>query len=354
MKKITRYALVAVPLVVVGIAFATRGHWTWLLEDGSAQTVGAVAPALEDLDGDTDRLYRIRSDDRSSVTYSVEEVLAGTERTAEGTTTAVAGDIAVNTEDPSASRIGTIVVNIEQFRSDSALRDKRIRTDFLNSTDFPMAEFEATSIEGIPEDLDGGATAELTIEGDLTVAETTAPATFTGTATLDDDTLTADLTTTVLMSDYEVGPISVAGLVKTGDEVDLTFHLVADRTDIGTPAPDGRMLIVDAPTFAEGDFADTIQPIVEARCASCHVDDGAGAHTIELATAGDVAEIADEIKLVTAGSIGTPLRAIEPATTREPCGCVASHVYVKPSDTASARFCRPRVGSYCCSSTRRI
>ena len=299
MKRYLRWGLFALPILVIGTAFVTRDQWAWMLEDGSPQTVGAYAPALEGLDADTHHLYRIASDDRSSVTYEVDEILAGVDKTATGTTEAVAGDIAIDTTDPSASQIGTIVVNVEQFTSDSALRDKRIRTDFLNSTDFPMAEFEATSIEGIPEDLDGGATAELTIEGDLTVAETTAPATFTGTATLDDDTLTADLTTTVLMSDYEVGPISVAGLVKTGDEVDLTFHLVADRTDIGTPAPDGRMLIVDAPTFAEGDFADTIQPIVEARCASCHVDDGAGAHTIELATAGDVAEIADEIKLVT-------------------------------------------------------
>ena len=324
MKKITRYALVVVPLVVVGIAFATRGHWTWLLEDGSAQTVGAVAPALEDLDGDTDRLYRIRSDDRSSVTYSVEEVLAGTERTAEGTTTAVAGDIAVNTEDPSASRIGTIVVNIEQFRSDSALRDKRIRTDFLDSSEYPMAEFSATSIEGLPESIDGDTRADLTIEGDLTVRDTTAPATFEGTAELTDDTLTATVSTTVSMEDYGVGPINVAGLVRTGDEVRLTFDLHAERTEIGTPAPAGAVLLVEGHEIPEGEFAETIQPIIESRCASCHTGTGAGTHTIELATAGDVAEIAREIKLVTgsgymppwpASDVGVPMQhdfSIEP------------------------------------------
>ncbi|MCB0962662.1 MAG: YceI family protein, partial [Acidimicrobiales bacterium] len=222
----------------------------------------------------------------------------GTDKTAEGTTTAVAGDIAIDVADPSASQIGTIVVNVEQFTSDSNLRDKRLRTDFLNSTDFPMAEFEATSIDGIPDAVDGETTAEVTITGDLTVAEVTAPATFAGTVTVDDDTLSAELTATVLMSDYNIGPINIAGLVRTGDEVDLSFDLVADRTDVGTPAPDGRMLIVDAPTFPEGEFAQTVQPIIEQRCASCHVGDGAGAHTVELDTAGDVAEIADDIKLV--------------------------------------------------------
>lgn len=298
MKRYLRWGLFALPILVIGTAFVTRDQWAWMLEDGSPQTIGAYAPALEGLDADTHHLYRIASDQGSSVTYSVDEHLAGTDKTAEGTTTAVAGDIAIDVTDPSASQIGTIVVNVEQFTSDSNLRDKRLRTDFLNSTDFPMAEFEATSIEGIPEAVDGETTAEVTIDGDLTVAEVTAPATFAGTVTVDDDTLTAELTATVAMSDYDIGPINIAGLVRTGDEVDLTFDLVADRTDVGTPAPDGRMLIVDAPTFPEGEFAATVQPIIEQRCASCHVGDGAGAHTVELDTAGDVAEIAEDIKLV--------------------------------------------------------
>ena len=145
MNRYLRYALFAVPVLLVAVAIATKDQWDWLLEDGSAGTVGAAAPALADVDESSERLYRIASDDRSSVTYSVQETLAGADRTAEGTTPAVAGDIAINTEDPSASRVGTIVVNIEQFESDSALRDKRIRTDFLNSGEYPMAEFEVDS-----------------------------------------------------------------------------------------------------------------------------------------------------------------------------------------------------------------
>ena len=47
--------------------------------------------------------------------------------------------------------MGQIVINVEQFDSDSNLRDRRIRHDFLESTAFPLATFDATSIEGIPE-----------------------------------------------------------------------------------------------------------------------------------------------------------------------------------------------------------
>ena len=317
MKRYLRYALFAVPVILVVAAIATKDQWDWLLEDGTPNTVGAAAPALEEVDESSEVLYRIASDDRSSVTYSVEEVVAGSSRTAEGTTPAVAGDIAVNTEDPSSSRVGTIVVNIEQFSSDSALRDKRIRTDFLNSSEYPMAEFEVSGIEGIPASVDGGASAEIAITGDLTVAGETVPATFRGPATLDEDALEAELTATVLMSDFGVGPINIAGLVRTSDEVELTFDLVADRTDPGTPAPSGALLVVAEPEIPEGEFAEVVQPIIERRCASCHTDTGAGTHTIEFATAGDVAEIADEIKLVTqagymppwpAGELSVPMK----------------------------------------------
>ncbi len=317
MKRYLRYALVAFPVLLIVTAFVTRNQWDWLLEDGTPQTVGAVAPALENVDEATERLYRINSDDSSSVTYEVDESLAGKTRTAKGTTKAVAGDIAVDPEAPSESRVGTIVINIEQFKSDSALRDKRIRTDFLNSSEYPMAEFDVTSMTGLPDRIEGETSAELTLDGNLTVGEATVPATFTGTATIDEDTLTATVTGAVKMSELGVGPINVAGLVKTADEVQLTFKLVADRTDVGTPTPGGAVLLLDPPEIPEGEFADTVQPIIEARCASCHTGEGAGTHTIELETAGDVAEIADEIKLVTqtgymppwpAGDLSVPMK----------------------------------------------
>ena len=79
-------------IVVAGAAFATKDQWDWLFADSDAQTVGAFAPALEDLDGDTEHLYRMVTDDGSSLTYTVEENLAGNDGTASGTTTAVAGE----------------------------------------------------------------------------------------------------------------------------------------------------------------------------------------------------------------------------------------------------------------------
>jgi polyisoprenoid-binding protein YceI len=286
-------------VLVAAAAWATRDQWDWLLTDGDAQTIGAFAPALDGLDEDTERLYRITTDNGSSLTYAVEESLAGDEGTARGTTTSLAGDVAVNVEDPGASRLGTIVMNVEQFESDSALRDKRIRHDFLESTHHPLATFEATAMEGIPDAVTGETTGELTVTGDLTIKETTAPVTFTGPVTVDEDVLEASMTGTVLMSTYDIGPIHVAGLAHTEDEVDFELEITAERTDVDEEPPSETDTGAEPVEFAEGEFAGTVQPILESACVSCHQEDGPGFSTVEMDTAGKAAEIADDLALVT-------------------------------------------------------
>jgi hypothetical protein len=44
---------------------------------------------------------------------------------------------------------------------------------------------------------------------------------------LEDGTLTGEATTTILMSDFGVGPISILGFIETEDEVILNFNFVA-------------------------------------------------------------------------------------------------------------------------------
>ncbi len=286
-------------LVLSAAAWASRDQWVWYFSDADAQTVGAFAPAIPDLDEDTDHLYRILSDDGSSVTYEVDEELAGQDRTTRGTTDAVAGDIAVNVADPAASRMGQIVINVEQFESDSNLRDKRIRHDFLESTAFPLATFDATRIEGIPDVVDGDTSGELTVTGDLTLKETTAPVTFTGPVTVTDDTLEAQMSGTILMSTYDLGPIHVAGLAHTGDEVTFELDIVAERTDVAEPPPTRGSVEVAAVDIPEGEFASTVQPILESSCVSCHQAGAPANHSVPLETAGDAAEIAEDLALVT-------------------------------------------------------
>ena len=63
--------------------------------------------------------------------------------------------------------------------------------------------------------------------GDLTVKETTRPVTFDVTASLQGDTLTGRAETTILMSDFGVGPISILGVLTTEDQAKLILEFVA-------------------------------------------------------------------------------------------------------------------------------
>ena len=325
-----RIAILAV-LVLGTTAFLTRDQWLWSVEtavetavetvvetavetvvdtavdDAELVTRGeVVAPPVvdtadpEDFDVETERLYRIVPGAGSRASYHIEERLGGLSRTTVGITTVVAGEIAVNLVDLAASRVGEIVVNVEMFQSDSALRDKRIRHDFLESSHWPFVRFRPASVEGLDAEFADGTVYEIAVTGELTVKETTRTETFTGTATVTGDTLTAVMSATVLTSDYGVGPINIARLVHTSDEVTLTFELIADRVDL-TSEPTGDLRReIQAGEIASGQFAASVQPILESRCVSCHTSGGPGWSTLALDTAADAAAIANDIAFVTA------------------------------------------------------
>jgi len=144
-----------------------------------------------------------------------------------GVTTQISGEILVHTAAPQSSQIGTITADISQFQSDSGRRDNAIRERFLQSSQYPTVTFTATQIEGLPESYTQGQEIPLTINGDLTIREVTRPVTFQATAMLEGDTLSGSATTTILMSDYGFGPISILGMLNTEDEARVTLTFVA-------------------------------------------------------------------------------------------------------------------------------
>jgi polyisoprenoid-binding protein YceI len=290
---------ILVVAVVATAALLTKDQWDWIFASDEAATQDVSAEQLVDVDEATERLYRIAPDNGSAVSYRVTERLAGNEGETVGVTHVVAGDIAINVEDPTRSRLGEVVVNVEMFDSDSNLRDKRLRHDFLESTHWPFARFETTSIEGLDVEFADGATYEVALTGDLTVKETTHEETFRGTVTVEADRLTAEVSAVVLSSTYGVGPINVARLAHTDDEVTLTFDLVADRVELGTEADADLTTDVPEVAIGGGAFAADVQPILEENCVSCHTSGGPGWDTLAFDTAGQAAEIAEDIALVT-------------------------------------------------------
>ena len=124
-------------------------------------------------------LYRIDAA-QSEVRYEVGETLFNQNnrfQTAVGRTQGVAGDVRVDFAQPSNSQIGAIVIDVSQFTSDESRRDNYIRRSGLESSRYPRATFQPTSIDGLPQSVSIGDQITFTISGDLTVKETTRPAT---------------------------------------------------------------------------------------------------------------------------------------------------------------------------------
>jgi polyisoprenoid-binding protein YceI len=168
--------------------------------------------------------------EESTVTYEVGETFidrGNVFNLAVGQTQGVTGDIQVNFDQPQETVMGPLTVDISGFQSDSSRRDRAIQDRFLQSNQFPMATFTPTAVEGLPETIEPGVEYPLTLRGDLTIRETTKPATFAATVSLQADGLTGQAVTTILMSDYGFGPIDMLGVLKTEDEVKVTVDFVA-------------------------------------------------------------------------------------------------------------------------------
>ncbi len=266
--------------------------------------------------GQGEIIYRI-DPTQSSATYGVDENLMGqTAHTTKGSTSGIAGDLAINASNPAASRVGQIVINVEQLHSDNNGRDAQIRQRYLVSEANPLATFTTTELSGLPPMIVEGRTYHFELTGRLTVKTTTAPATWKVDAKLANGQLDATATTKVKMSTFGVGPINLAGLVSTSDDVALTFKLVAlDPSKFTVPttiaAPASAAHVGKSPSFKQ-----VVAPILEHNCASCHAPGQVGAAHFELRTASDAAAVAQGLGVVTqarymppwpASKVGVPL-----------------------------------------------
>jgi polyisoprenoid-binding protein YceI len=166
----------------------------------------------------------------STVSYEVGETFFNQNNrfnVAIGTTTQLSGKITLDPANPQNASVGAIEVDISQFQSDSNRRDNTIRDRFLESGRFPIATFVPTRIEGLPESYNEGQPLNLKVSGDLTVHEVTKPATFDVQVTLANNELRGTASTTILMSDFGVGPIEMVGILGTEDQVKINMEFVA-------------------------------------------------------------------------------------------------------------------------------
>jgi polyisoprenoid-binding protein YceI len=203
-----------------------------MTDDEMAETPTAADGAMTD-DGEasSDSVQTLTIvPEESQVFYTVDEQFLRegiVDVTAVGVTQEIEGEVMLDPENPQNTEISTITIDISAFESDEDRRDQAIRENWLESATYPIATFEPTSIEGLPESYTEGEELNFQIVGDLTVREQTQPVTFDTVAVYDGEALTGTATTTVQMTDFGFEPPNIANVLRAENDALLTFEFVA-------------------------------------------------------------------------------------------------------------------------------
>ena len=144
-----------------------------------------------------------------------------------GTTNAVEGAFQFTADGQPTGQVTKIMVDLRTLKSDSNMRDQRIRSQWLESNTYPYAEFVSTGVEGVPTSYAQGQEISFKLTGNMTIHNTTRPVTFDVTGKLVGDTVTGTATTQLLMKDFGFDPPSVAGILTVQDGVTVTVNFTA-------------------------------------------------------------------------------------------------------------------------------
>lgn len=182
----------------------------------AAQT-GAAGPAV----------YQISSED-SSVRFELDEDLRGQRKTVVGQTNQVAGEIAVDLNDLSTAQVGTIQVNARTLATDNNLRNRAIQNWILETVANEFITFTPTAVNGLPDSVSLGETANFTLVGDLTIRDITQEVTWEVEATPRSQTeLAGTASTSVQRADYDLSIPNVPNVANVEEEVVIIIDFVA-------------------------------------------------------------------------------------------------------------------------------
>lgn len=182
------------------------------VEEGSAIYVFSIDPA------------------ESEVRFTLGELLRGAPNTVVGSTNQVAGEIAIDSNALTNTRVGIVRVNARTLETDSDLRDRAIRNRILNSNEFEFISFTPTDIQNLPTGGEFGDSFEIQITGDLTLRNITAQETFEVSVTpISETRIEGYGKATVSRSTYNLTIPSVRDVAEVDEDVILEIEFVAVR-----------------------------------------------------------------------------------------------------------------------------
>ncbi len=222
----TRIALGVAALLI--IAFAAVIFYIFG-GNGAKSSSGPVAAPTLAPSGGTGIVFTIDAS-ASRATFSIDEVLFGQPNTVVGQTSAVAGQIRVDSADPSKSQVGQIKIDLSALTTDNDLRTRTLQNRILETGDpsNQFATFTPKTVTGLPAGVAIGQAVPLTITGDLTIHGATRTVTFNATVTLVSATqLKGQATATVKYADFGLAIPDVPSVTGVGDTVKLTLSFTA-------------------------------------------------------------------------------------------------------------------------------
>jgi polyisoprenoid-binding protein YceI len=213
---------------VVFIAIVAGGFYIFGGPHSSASPSGSSGGSAAQLTPTTNETVYTINPSGSEASFTIDEVLFGNPNTVVGKTSQVSGEILINKQDPSKTRIGQIKVNLSTLVTDNDLRNNTIQNRILETGDSSnqFATFDAKSIDGLPSSIAVGQTVSFKMTGDLTIHGVTKSTTFDVTATLQSaNVLKGEAQTTIKYADFNIHIPDVPSVTGVGDSVklDLTF-----------------------------------------------------------------------------------------------------------------------------------
>ena len=222
----TRIAIGVAALLIVTFA---AGIFYIFGGNGAKSSSGSVAAPTLAPSGGSGAVFTIDSS-ASQATFSIDEVLFGQPNTVVGQTSAVAGQIRVDTADPAKSQVGQIKVDLSALTTDNDLRTRTLQNRILETGNpsNQFATFTPKTVTGLPASVVIGQPVPLTITGDLAIHGTTRTVTFNATVTLVSATqLKGQATTTVKYADFGLAIPDVPSVTGVGSAVKLALSFTA-------------------------------------------------------------------------------------------------------------------------------
>jgi polyisoprenoid-binding protein YceI len=224
----TRIAIAIGVAALLIIAFAA-GIFYIFGGNGAKSSSGLVAAPTLAPSGGSGTVFTIDSA-ASQTTFSIDEVLFGQPNTVVGQTSAVAGQIRIDRDDPSRSQVGQIKVDVSALTTDNDLRNRTLQNRILETGDpsNQFATFTPKTVTGLPARITTGQPVPLTVTGDLTIHGTTRGVTFNATVTLVSATqLNGQATATVKYADFGLAIPDVPSVTGVGSTVKLALSFTA-------------------------------------------------------------------------------------------------------------------------------